>query len=120
MKRNYGNNCAGDSVARLLGIHTSDVPLFRRHGTKGWEDAMSRFLRRRGYKLTRSPYNRKLKLDPHKFYLMYGYHKLCPRMAHMALYRGHKLYYDPSGEVTSPFGRKMPTHVYIPEKVKCE
>ena len=68
---------------------------------------MARFFRRRGYRLTRRPYSKDLRLNSRKYVLMYGTSSIDPKAAHMALSRGHELYYDPAGR---PTGTTLPAY----------
>jgi hypothetical protein len=78
---------------------------------------MRAFFRRRGYKLTRHRYRPEMRLNARKLYLMYGMSALDPKAGHMAVYRGHSLYYDGAGRRRRAF-KGRPLWVYVPEKVE--
>lgn len=78
---------------------------------------MSAFFRRRGYTLTRARYSDRLKLSKRRWYLVYGKSAIDPTQAHMALYRGRELYYDPAGRRRAFKGK--PLWVYTPRRTQA-
>lgn len=111
------NQCCLHSVACFFGIHSTMVPDFGKRGRAVWGRAMFRFFRRRGYKLTREPYTKGMRLNARKLNLMHGRAWRGTNNYHMAVYRGHRPYYDSAGR-RQPF-KGGPIWVYKAEKIKA-
>lgn len=119
MKRKYTRNferlritkgCLTDCVAYFLDLHPRNVPYFV-YPRKGWNERLKAFFKKHGYEVY---WTNKNPIISRGLYLVCGDSLAYKTFAHVVVYRGKKMVYDP--QYPSQWSDERATHRLVIKK----
>jgi len=108
-KNRYKSDCLTQVVAFYFNIHADRIPFFIEY--TNWKSRLKSFFKRRGKKITWIKYDKKLRLNKNKLYIVQGQSPRSKKWQHAVIYKGHKPFYDSSSD--RKFIKGKPKWIYI-------